>query len=62
MTLGPRAGLPKMPAGAPTTDPLAGNTRYRMLKYINRGSFGFVILAQNLDTKEQVAIKFVEVE
>jgi serine/threonine protein kinase len=50
-----------MPAGAPDNDPLEGSTRYRTLKYINRGSFGFVLLVEDLATKEQVAIKFVEV-
>jgi serine/threonine-protein kinase SRK2 len=43
-------------------DPLAGNARYRKIKDINKGSFGFVVLAENLETREQVAIKFTRVE
>jgi hypothetical protein len=46
----------------PPDNVLDGHPRYRQLKYINRGSFGFVVLAENLQTKEQVAIKFVRVE
>lgn len=46
----------------PAADPLAGNTRYRKIKDINKGSFGFVVLAENLETREQVAIKFTRVE
>lgn len=42
-------------------DPLANNPRYQTLKYINKGSFGFVVLAENKETHETVAIKFVEV-
>lgn len=42
-------------------DPLQGHPRYRTIKYVNKGSFGFVVLAENLETHEQVAIKFVEV-
>ena len=44
------------------SDPLAGNPRYRKIKGINKGSFGFVVLAENLETREQVAIKFTRVE
>ena len=36
--------------------------RYRKIKDINKGSFGFVVLAENLETREQVAIKFTRVE
>ena len=43
-------------------DPLEGHPRYRKLKDINKGSFGVVILAENLQTQEQVAIKFTRVE
>ncbi|EFN57836.1 hypothetical protein CHLNCDRAFT_51150 [Chlorella variabilis] len=46
----------------PAGDPLAGNTRYRKIKDINKGSFGFVVLAENLETREQVAIKFTRVD
>lgn len=42
-------------------DPLTGHARYSTLKYINKGSFGFVVLAENKETHETVAIKFVEV-
>jgi serine/threonine-protein kinase SRK2 len=48
-------------AQAPS-DPLAGNSRYRKIKDINKGSFGFVVLAENLETRDQVAIKFTRVE
>lgn len=46
----------------PVADPLAGHPRYRKIKDINKGSFGFVVLAENLETREQVAIKFTRVE
>lgn len=49
-------------AQAPATDPLAGHPRYRKVKDINKGSFGFVVLAENLETNEHVAIKFTRVE
>ncbi|KFM24010.1 Serine/threonine-protein kinase SAPK2 [Auxenochlorella protothecoides] len=45
----------------PKDDPLINHPRYRTLKYINKGSFGFVVLAESRDTRETVAIKFVEV-
>lgn len=43
-------------------DPLTGHPRYRKIKDINKGSFGFVVLAENVETHEQVAIKFTRVE
>ncbi|KAL4434192.1 hypothetical protein ABPG75_000633 [Micractinium tetrahymenae] len=46
----------------PVPDPLAGHPRYRKIKDINKGSFGFVVLAENLETREQVAIKFTRVD
>lgn len=48
----------------PAVDPLAGHPRYRKIKDINKGSFGFVVLAENLESpnREQVAIKFTRVE
>lgn len=51
-----------MPAEEPREDPLKGNPKYRRVRYINSGSFGYVILAENIQTGEQVAIKFTEVE
>lgn len=51
-----------MPSDEIPDNPIEGHPRYKMIKYINRGSFGFVILAENIQTKEQVAIKFVKIE
>ena len=50
-----------MPAKEPDQDPLEGHPKYRKIKFINSGSFGYVILAENKETGERVAIKFVEV-
>lgn len=48
-------------ATPPTTDPLAGNTRYRTVRHLNQGAFGFVVLAEELGgDKEKWAIKFLE--
>lgn len=47
-------------AQEPQQDPLAGHPKYKTVKHINKGSFGFVVLAQNKETQEPVAIKFVE--
>lgn len=41
-------------------DPLVGSHKYRKLAPLSSGSFGFVILYENLRTKEHVAIKFLE--
>lgn len=49
-----------MPAKEPDTDPLVG-TKYEKIKFINSGSFGYVVLARNKETSAEVAIKFVEV-
>ena len=49
-----------MPAKEPDTDPLVG-TKYEKIKFINSGSFGYVVLARNKETRAEVAIKFVEV-
>ena len=49
-------------AQAAPTDPLGGLPSYRKFKDINKGSFGFVVLAENLESREQVAIKFTRVE
>lgn len=45
--------------GEQVPDPLANHPKYRTVKYLNRGSFGFVLLAVNKETNEEVAIKFV---
>uniref|UniRef100_A0A7S1CUB7 Protein kinase domain-containing protein n=1 Tax=Picochlorum oklahomense TaxID=249345 RepID=A0A7S1CUB7_9CHLO len=50
-----------MPAKEPEQDPLQGHPVFEKLKFINSGSFGYVILAKNKVSGEQVAIKFVEV-
>jgi serine/threonine-protein kinase SRK2 len=51
-----------MPAKEPEQDPLEGHPVFEKLKFINSGSFGYVILAKNKVSGEQVAIKFVEVK
>ena len=51
-----------MPAKEPEQDPLEGHPVFEKLKFINSGSFGYVILARNKVSGEQVAIKFVEVK
>lgn len=50
-----------MPAKEPANDPLAGHPVYAQVRFINSGSFGYVVLARNKQTGEEVAIKFVEV-
>lgn len=50
-----------MPAAQPK-DILSGNPRYREVKFLNAGSFGSVILAEDKQTNEQVAIKFVQIK
>ena len=40
-------------------DPLVDHPRYRKIHDLNRGAFGFVILAQDLRVGEEVAIKFL---
>lgn len=39
-------------------DPLAGHPKYETVDWLGEGSFGFVLLARNLQTGEEVAIKF----
>lgn len=51
-----------MPMQEPDKDPLEGHPTYRKLKFINSGSFGYVILAENIQSGEQLAIKFVEID
>lgn len=51
-----------MPASEPKKDPLEGHGRYQRVKYLNSGSFGYVVLAKDIQTGENVAIKFVQVE
>lgn len=41
-------------------EPLAGHPRYRPIRDLNSGTFGFVQLALDTQTNEQVAIKFLE--
>ena len=47
---------------AATREPLDGlqRSRYRKIKDINSGSYGFVQLCQDNRTNEQVAVKFIE--
>ena len=45
------------PAGLGVLD---GGCRYKKLRDINHGAFGFVILAEDQTTQEQVALKFIE--
>lgn len=40
-------------------DPLAENGQYVQLKTLGKGSFGFVVLAQNTGTQEVVAVKLL---
>lgn len=42
----------------PGENPLEGHPKYEMLNWLGEGSFGFVLLARNLYTGEEVAIKF----
>jgi hypothetical protein len=35
-------------------------THYHPLEFLDKGGFGFVVLAKHKPTKEMVAIKFVE--
>lgn len=41
-------------------DPLEGHHRYRRVQALNSGTFGFVQLALDTHTGQQVAIKFLE--
>ncbi|DBB12672.1 hypothetical protein WJX82_009176 [Trebouxia sp. C0006] len=41
-------------------EPLLGHARYRKIRDLNRGTFGFVQLALDTQTGTQVAIKFIE--
>lgn len=45
---------------APLVEPLEQHARYRKVKDLNEGTFGFVQLALDLQTNSQVAIKFIE--
>ena len=48
-------------AQPPAGDPLEGNDRYRTIKHLNAGAFGFVVLAEEVGgDKEKWAIKFLE--
>ncbi|KAL4425747.1 hypothetical protein ABPG75_009763 [Micractinium tetrahymenae] len=50
-----------MPASAGGTgDLLEGNPRYQKVQDLARGAFGFVVLALDRSTGEQVALKFIE--
>ena len=50
-----------LPQPAPLRDPLSESQacRYRSLQELNTGSFGFVQVAEDLLTKEKVAIKYL---
>ncbi|KAL4418722.1 hypothetical protein ABPG77_008593 [Micractinium sp. CCAP 211/92] len=39
---------------------LQGNERYQKVRDLNKGAFGFVVLAHDLHTGEYVALKFIE--
>lgn len=39
-------------------DPLAGHPRYQKIKHLGEGSYGFVQLAFDKQTQQEVAIKF----
>jgi serine/threonine-protein kinase SRK2 len=41
-------------------DPLEGHPKYQIVCALNSGSFGFVNLYRNIQTNENVAIKFLE--
>ena len=45
---------------APLVEPLEQHPRYRKIKDLNEGTFGFVQLALDLHNSQQVAIKFIE--
>eukprot|EP00884_Botryococcus_braunii_P022447 jgi/Botrbrau1/8887/Bobra.0148s0007.1 len=47
-----------MPASS-KSNPLEGHPRYEKVRDLNSGAFGFVVLARDKETKEQVAIKFL---
>uniref|UniRef100_A0A7S0WYC6 Protein kinase domain-containing protein n=1 Tax=Chlamydomonas leiostraca TaxID=1034604 RepID=A0A7S0WYC6_9CHLO len=49
-----------MPVPQPAVNPLANNPKYERIQDLSSGSFGFVQLARNKQTGEQVAIKFIE--
>ncbi|DBA91767.1 TPA: hypothetical protein ACH3X1_003357 [Trebouxia sp. C0004] len=48
------------PISPHTAEPLLGHARYRKIRDLNRGTFGFVQLALDTQTGTQVAIKFIE--
>jgi serine/threonine-protein kinase SRK2 len=43
----------------PLPDPLAGHPRYRKVRDLNWGTSGFVVLAVDMTTGQQLAIKFI---
>lgn len=43
-----------------SNDPLMGQTRWKRVKDIGAGTYGFVVAAQDVETGENVAIKFLE--
>lgn len=49
-------------AGGPDSNPLENHPKWKQLEYVNKGSFGFVVKAQNRETGEVVAIKFVQIQ
>lgn len=48
-----------MPVQIPEGNPLADHPRYNMIRKLNQGAFGFVVLAEDTEVKEKVAIKFI---
>ncbi|EFN57457.1 hypothetical protein CHLNCDRAFT_142950 [Chlorella variabilis] len=45
---------------AEVDDYLEGHPRYKQIRFLNRGAYGFVILALDNQTGEQVALKFIK--
>ncbi|KAI7844334.1 hypothetical protein COHA_002132 [Chlorella ohadii] len=58
--------VPPLPDGSGSPNPqgdadlLAGNPRYEKIRYLNRGAFGFVVLAHDKQCNDRVALKFIE--
>lgn len=55
---GVRGGTVKPPPK--DREPLEGHPKYKKICDLNRGTYGFVQLAQDVQTNELVAVKFIE--